>query len=204
MSATARDLTGATAIAGLGITEVGKVYGRTVTDFAVDAVQRALADCGLAPSDVDGLITSYGASGAFGNVAASLGMRNLGLNVNMFAAGATASAAIQYASMAVATGMANHVVYVHADAPLVEPTAPSSAAYGGGARGRSVVGMPSILQAIGLTGPNQLYALAARRHMSRYGTTSEQLAAIAVAQREWAAGNPLARFRDPITIEDHQ
>ena len=79
---------------GLGITEVGKVYGRSVTDFALDAVQRALSDCGLGPSDVDGIITSYGMSGAFGNVPAALGMRDLGLNVNMFAAGATASAAI--------------------------------------------------------------------------------------------------------------
>ena len=52
--------------------------------------------------------------------------------------------------------------------------------------------------------PNSGYALAARRHMSRFGTTSEQLGAIAVGQRQWAAGNPLARFRDPITLDDHQ
>ncbi len=48
------------------------------------------------------------------------------------------------------------------------------------------------------------YALAARRHMQRYGTTSEQLGAVAVAQRQWAAGNPLAQHRDVITIDDHQ
>ena len=40
--------------------------------------------------------------------------------------------------------------------------------------------------------------------MSRFGTTSEQLGAIAVGQRAWAAGNPQARFRDPITLADHQ
>ena len=40
--------------------------------------------------------------------------------------------------------------------------------------------------------------------MQRYGTTSEQLGAVAVTQRRWAAMNPLARFRDPISIEDHQ
>src|SRR4029077_14427594 len=45
---------------------------------------------------------------------------------------------------------------------------------------------------------------AARRHMERYGTTSEQLGAIAVAQRTWAAGNPLATMRTPLTLADHQ
>ncbi|MFC7752716.1 thiolase family protein [Tsukamurella soli] len=57
--------------------------------------------------------------------------------------------------------------------------------------------------ATGATTPNVLYALAARRHMEKYGTTSEHLAEIAVAQRKWAAGNPLAQFRDPITVADH-
>ncbi len=192
---------GGAAIVGLGITDVGKVYGRSVTDFAVDAVQRALADCGLDPSDVDGIITSYGMSGAFGNVPASLGLRNLGLNVNMFAAGATASAAIQYAATAVTTGMARNVVYVHGDAPLQDPSVPSGSSY---ATGQRLTGIRTVAQAVGLTSPNSLYALAARRHMNTFGTTSEQLGAIAVGQRAWAAGNPIARFRAPMSIADHQ
>ncbi len=198
---TGKDGPGGAAIVGLGITDIGKVYGRSVTDFALDAVQRALADCGLAPSDVDGLITSYGMSGAFGNVPAALGLRNLGLNVNMFAAGATASAAIQYAAMAVTTGMARNVVYVHADAPLQDPSLPSGSSY---ATGERLTGIRTVAQAVGLTSPNSLYALAARRHMSTFGTTSEQLGAIAVAQRTWATGNPIARFRAPMTLDDHQ
>ena len=40
--------------------------------------------------------------------------------------------------------------------------------------------------------------------MNTYGTTSEQLGAVAVAARQWAAMNPLAQMRDPITLEDHQ
>jgi acetyl-CoA acetyltransferase len=128
-------------------------------------------------------------------------MRNLGLNVNMFAAGATASAAIQYAATAVTTGMAKYVVYVHADAPLQDPSVPSGTSY---ATGRTLTGMRTVAQAVGLTSPNSLYALAARRHMNRFGTTSEQLGAVAVAQRAWAAGNPLARFREPMTIDDLQ
>jgi acetyl-CoA acetyltransferase len=46
------------------------------------------------------------------------------------------------------------------------------------------------------------YAMAARRHMHEYGTTSEQLAEIAVAARSHAALNPNALYRDPITIDD--
>src|SRR6185503_17312744 len=46
------------------------------------------------------------------------------------------------------------------------------------------------------------YALVAQRHMHEYGTTSEQLAAIAVAMREHAGRNPNAKYREPITVED--
>lgn len=205
MSTLERELGGLTAIVGLGMTDIGKVYGRTVSDFAVDAVQKALSDCGLSPADIDGVVTSYGMSGPFADIATSLGMRDLSLNVNMSAAGATASAAIQYAASAVAAGTASHVVYVHADAPLVDPTARSGISYTSGAPGQSApTGMRSVREAVGLVGPNAMYAMAARRHMDRYGTTSQQLAGVAVSQREWAAGSPIARFREPITIEDHQ
>ena len=49
MSATA-------AIAGLGITEMGKVYGRTATDFAAEAIALALDDAGLEADEIDGLL----------------------------------------------------------------------------------------------------------------------------------------------------
>ena len=54
----------------------------------------------------------------------------------------------------------------------------------------------------GLRLPMGAYALAASRHMAVYGTTSEQLAQIAVDTRRWAALNPRARYRDPITVDD--
>lgn len=54
----------------------------------------------------------------------------------------------------------------------------------------------------GVQSPPSAYALAATRHMHQYGTTSEQLAEIAVATRAWAALNPRALKRDPITIDD--
>jgi acetyl-CoA acetyltransferase len=200
-----RGLSGAAAIAGLGITDLGKVYGRTSAEFAADAVLRAVADAGLRISDVDGLLTSNGITGGGSFMLAdTLGMRDLRLNVTLSAAGATASAAIQYGAMAVASGMCEAVVYVHADAPLATPGVSSSAAYAASAGGRPPEGLRGVARSTGLVGANPLYALAARRHMERFGTTTEELGAIAVAQRAWAAGSPLATMRDPITLADHQ
>ncbi|HKN97686.1 MAG TPA: acetyl-CoA acetyltransferase [Pseudonocardiaceae bacterium] len=54
----------------------------------------------------------------------------------------------------------------------------------------------------GVSAPPAAYALAATRHMHQYGTTGEQLAAVAVATRRWAARNPRALHRDPLTVDD--
>src|SRR5579885_2068259 len=54
-------------------------------------------------------------------------------------------------------------------------------------------------------GVNAMYALVARRHMHRYGTTPDQLGAVAVAQRRWANLNPLAQMREqPLTLDDYR
>jgi acetyl-CoA acetyltransferase len=188
-------------IAGLGITEMGKVYGRTSGQFAADAVRRAAEDAGLKLSDIDGLLTSSGVSGGVGlSLQRDLGLQDLRLLSEVQAYGSTAGAMVQYASMAVQAGMADTIACVFADAPLREKTS-SGAAYAGS---RGLTGWTGLMAASGAYGPNPMYALAARRHMDTYGTTSEQLAEIAVAQRAWAAKNPLAQMRAPITVEDHQ
>jgi acetyl-CoA acetyltransferase len=63
--------------------------------------------------------------------------------------------------------------------------------------------MGGLYSAFGVFGVNAHYALATSRHMAMYGTTNDHLGAIAVAERQWAAMNPLAEHRDPITIEDY-
>jgi acetyl-CoA acetyltransferase len=193
---------GGAAIVGLGISDVGKVYGRSVSELAADAVLAAVADAGLELSDVDGVIMSYGVVSTTTTVADTLGLKDLSLSVTMATAGATASVAVQYASMAVQSGQAKTVVYVHADCPLREPGASGGAAYAG--RGSRPTGFAAMEMALGLFGGNPPYALMARRHMERYGTTSEQLGAIAVAERAWAMMNPIAQMRTPMTLEDHQ
>lgn len=108
-------MSGAAAIVGLGISDVGRVYGKTAGEFAMDAVRAAVADAGLQLSDIDGLITSNGVSSSGPKPAAALGLRNLRLNYDIATAGATAGAAVQAACMAVASGMVDTVVYVHSD-----------------------------------------------------------------------------------------
>lgn len=190
----------APAIAGLGITDVGKVYGPTAAQFAAEAVRLAVADAGLALADLDGLLTSGGVSRGVGlGLQRDLGLRDLRLLCEMNAFGSTAGAMVQFASMAVQAGMADVVACVFADAPL-RPDRGAGAVYRGS---RTPAGWLGLLPASGIRGANPMYALAARRHMLRYGTTSEQLGAIAVAQRGWAALNPRAQLREEITIGDY-
>jgi acetyl-CoA acetyltransferase len=197
-------MTGA-AIAGLGITEVGKVYGRSAADFAADAVRRAAADAGLELHDIDGLLVSGGLNRRDRvdlSLQGELGLTDLRLLVDMNAFGASAGAMVSYAAAAVTSGAATAVACVFADAPL-KPGRSAGAAYASQGR-RPVAGFPGLRTAAGAVGANIHYALAARRHMTTYGTTTEQLGAIAVAQRSWAALNPLAQQREPITLADHQ
>lgn len=191
------------AIAGLGITEQGKVYGRTATQFAADAVRLATVDAGLALADVDGLLISGGLTQSLGiDLQDTLGLDDLRLLTYMQGYGSTAGQMIQYASMAVQSGTADTVAVVWADDPIKDKSKSSSAAY------RAAASVPAgwrgITAANGIYSANTMYALAARRHMAKYGTTQDHLGHIAVAQREWAQLNPIAQFHGtPLTLEEY-
>jgi acetyl-CoA acetyltransferase len=189
------------AIVGLGITEMGKVYGRSAADFAAEAIALALDDAGLQKSDIDGLlINGNGNPDMEPRLQMALGFEDLTMLNVMSAYGSTSGAMVQYAALALEAGLVNYVVLVYADAPL-KPDVTAAAAYG---RRGAWHGMNGLRGAYGEFGANPLYALAARRHMHLYGTTSEQFGAIAVAQREWARMNPHAQMTKPMTLEDHQ
>jgi acetyl-CoA acetyltransferase len=198
-------LRGAAAIAGLGITPQGKVYGNTPVGFAVDAVSRALEDAGLARTDLDGILLNPGLAwrdmgmGSF-QLQQAMGLRDLRLSATMNLGGATACAMIQHAVQAIAAGLCHTVACVFTDAPLKPPATrgerTSSASAYGFVRGWEA--------AYGYFGVNAMYALVARRHMHRYGTTQDQLGAVAVAQRAWANLNPQAQMHDqPLTLDDY-
>ena len=190
------------AIAGLGITAQGKVYGRTAAQFAAEAVRLAAADAGLDLTDVDGLLMSGGITNAVGiDLQTALGLTDLKLLTYMQGYGSTAAQMVQYATMAVQTGTASTVAVVWADDPLKEK-ARTSAAYSGA---RSLPrGWRGITASNGIVSANTMYALAARRHMKKYGTTQDQFGHIAVAQRDWAQFNPIAQFYGtPLTLAEY-
>ena len=194
---------GKSAIVGLGVTPMGKIYGRSPSDFAAQAIKLALDDAGLQKEEVDGLLINANLSPEMSPLLQmTLGLENLSLMNVMNAYGSTAGTMIQYASMAIQEGLANVVVLVYADAPLA-PALSSGASYSGANR-RQMVGMGGLRLAYGNYGANPGYAMAARRHMHLFGTTSEQLGAIAVSQRKWAQMNPWAQMRKPLTLEEHQ
>jgi acetyl-CoA acetyltransferase len=190
------------------MTELGKLFGRSSTALAAEAVQRAVADAGLALRDLDGLLVSAGVKQDVGvGLAAVLGLGELDLLAQVNAFGATAGVMVAQAVQAIAAGAATTVACVFADSPL-KPDRSAGASWrspnrsgSGSAAARGPAGWSL---ASGAVNPNILYALCARRHMEAYGTTSRQLGEIAVAQRAWAAGNPLAQLRQPLTITEHQ
>ena len=182
---------------------MGKVYGRTASDFAGEAIALALEDAGLRATDVDGLLINGNHSPEMvPTLQFSLGFLDLTLLCTMNAFGSTAGTMLQYAAHAIDSGQANVVVCVYADAPLTRGKSSSQSAYNG--RGFMAPGFAGLRFAYGDFGPaNTMYALALQRHMHLFGTDHDQLGTIAVGQRQWALMNPHAQMREPITLEDY-
>ena len=196
-------ISGKAAIVGLGVTAMGKIYGRTAADFAAEAIALALDDAGLEKKDVDGLLINANTAPEMNPMLQmTLGLEDLAVLNALSAFGSTAGTMLLYATAAIEAGLANVIALVYADAPLA-PARSASGAYSG--RGAAALSpMWGLKAAYGEFGANCGYALAARRHMHEFGTTSEQLGAIAVAQRKWAMMNPWAQMRKPLTLEEHQ
>ena len=198
---------GSAAIAGLGMTPMTRAYQGEAATLAMRAIKLALEDAGLTKEDLDGLLVNAGVSsedpyapGSVGlGLQRALGLRNLRLLTHMNGEGSTAGQMVQWASLAVTAGLADVVACVFADAPL-KPGVSAGAAYAGGENLRGLAGLDA---AYGFFGVNTGYAMHARRHMARYGTTNDHFGAIAVSTRKWAELNPLAIYRKPLTLEQY-
>ena len=187
------------AICGLGITEMGRVY-KSATEFAMEAVFLALKDSGLDKSELDGLLINAGLTNGIGlGLHNNLGLQELNLLTFIQGYGSSAGQMIQYASMAIENGMADYVACVFADNPLQEGKT-AGASY---TRTRKTDALASLNSLYGISGANTMYALAAQRHMDTYGTTQEQLGAVAISQREWAAFNDRATKREPLDMDTY-
>ncbi len=190
------------AIVGLGVTPMGKIYGRRSVDFAAEAIALALEDAGLEKSDVDGLLINANIPNDMDPRAQmTLGFENLSLVNVMSAYGSTGGSMMQYACMAIREGLAKTIVLVYADAPLTASRG-AGQSYSGPHR-FPLGGMTGLKAAYGDFGANLGYAMAARRHMHLYGTTEDHFGTIAVGQRKWAQMSPWAQMKAPMTMEDH-
>lgn len=190
-------IAGKMAIAGVGATAQGTLSGRTPLDLGIEAFKAALADSGIDKTDVDGLLTFPGTTSPEGSLHYLRFGEAVGINprycASMTLGGATAGCLVQAASMAIHAGLATTVACVFGDTPKT----------GGYRFGRPSGGEMS-WATWGMLGAAANSALAADRHMHKYGTTSRQLGAVAVACRRHASLNPNAVMRKPITIDDHQ
>jgi acetyl-CoA acetyltransferase len=197
-------LSGRAAITGIGATEFSKDSGRTELRLATDAVLAALADAGLAPADVDGLVTFSQDASAEIAVAREIGIGELRFFDRIDYGGGAACATVMHAAMAVASGVADVVVCYRAFNERSGRRFGQPDARLGGNPGSLGIEM-SWHVPFGFVTPAAWVAMAARRYMHVYGATSEDFGAVAVTMRQHAAGNPAAWFyRRPITLADHQ
>jgi acetyl-CoA acetyltransferase len=197
---TGNGLAGRAAIAGIGQTEFSKESGRTELQLACEAVLAAIADAGLEPSEVDGLVTFTMDTSEEMEVARNLGMREVSMFTRVPYGGGASAATVLQAAMAVATGVADAVVCYRAFNER-------SGNRFGNMSGR-VTTLPLWLSwyaPFGLMTPAAWVGLHARRYMDAYGVTNADFGRIAVVDRTHAATNPGAWFyQRPITLEDHQ
>ncbi|HYT34485.1 MAG TPA: acetyl-CoA acetyltransferase [Ktedonobacteraceae bacterium] len=187
---------GRIAIAGVAESDYGRVPHMTEMELHAQAIWRAMDDSGLHKNDIDGVFCS----------SHSLGMPTVMLceYVQLFPrysdttsiGGSSFEAHLNHAVAAIRAGKCEVALITYASNQL-------------SSRGRMIGtgGRPATIPEATYEAPygNTLvgaYAMAARRHMHQYGTTSEQLAEIAVVTRRHAMLNPLAMYREPITVQD--
>jgi acetyl-CoA acetyltransferase len=190
-------------IVGIGWSDYPVVPELDAMDHHALALRRALADCGLEKSDIDGYMCA--GTGFNSNVDDAPNMAEY-LRINhrwidgTSVGGSTFEFYVQHAAAAIELGLCDVVLVTYGSDMLsrVGRMLGTSTFSSAGAR---VQGPSAYENSWGnvLAGG---YAMAARRHMHEYGTTPEQLAEIAVGVREFAALNPFAQYRDPITVED--
>jgi acetyl-CoA acetyltransferase len=187
-------------IAGIGLSDLPVAPELDTVQHHVLAMQRALADCGVAKSEIDG----YMCAGAMGpdsgvGMAEYLGIEHRFIDTTMVG-GSSFEFFAQHAAAAIREGLCDTVLITYGS-DLLSSQGRKLGSGGFVGAGQRVGGAMQYEAPYGnvLIGA---YAMAARRHMHEFGTTSEQLAEIAVAARGHAALNPNALYRDPITVDD--
>ena len=192
-------LNGAAAIVGVGETRIGRVPDQGSFQMYVESISAALGDAGLSRADVDILITASSRTDPHlyhcQYVAEYMGMLPKHC-ITLQTGGASTVGALTFVVSMIASGAAEVAVVAAADnvATGMTTTGVMTSMSEGGSN-------PNFEVPFGILIPG-MYAMIARRHMHEYGTTREQMAAVAVAARKHAALTEKAQKKDPITIED--
>lgn len=184
-------------VVGIGQSEFSKDIGQPERNVALDVIQQACADAGLAPTAIDGLVRFDLETTSEVEIAYNLGIENLRFFAEVGYGGGGGCATLALAAMAVETGRADVVVCWRAR------NRGSGGRPWAGTR-MEVGGEQQFYIPFGLVRPVDQIAMLAARHMFEFGTTSEQFGAVAVAFRKHAQRNPAAMMQKPMTLEDHQ
>jgi acetyl-CoA acetyltransferase len=172
-------------------TEMGRITDLSQIGLHADAALNALKDAGLKPSDIDGVAT---AGETPVTIAHYLGIAPKWVD-GTAVGGCSFMIHVRHAAAAIESGLCKTVLITHGESGR-----------SGIARSRPAVSPGSLAGQFelpyGPMGPPTLFPIPVLRYMKTYGVTHEQLAMVAVVQREWAAKNPRATFKDPITVED--
>ena len=191
-------LRGQVAIVGAADTEVGKIPHYGATALCVEAARRALDDAGITKDQIDGLVTCNSMAEPHMYHAEAIA-EYLQIFprycVTAAAGGGTTFSVLQNAASAIANGICETVLISMADSLRSSLSREQAMTL------QSSTGHPQFEIPYGATVP-AYYALIAQAHMNTFGTTPEQLAAVAVGARKHASINPKAQMRDIISVGD--
>ena len=199
-------------ISGIGQSAIGRRLGRSELDLTIEGSLAAIADAGLTRDDIDGLSTYPGmgaGTAGFAGPSTPEVQDALGLSLNWHDGGGEGAGqmrAVIAASLAVAAGLARHV--------LVYRTVTEGSAQGTGGRpgiggsggGGGMPRMGGFLQwslPYGAVSAANWIAMVGQRRMHEFGLTREQLGQIALNGRRNAALNPKAVYREPMSMDDY-
>jgi acetyl-CoA acetyltransferase len=176
-------------------TEMGRIPDLTPEMLHCDAALNAMKDAGLKPKDIDGVASA----GVGPNMIAKM----LGITPTYVdgtgVGGCSFMLHVRHAAAAINEGLCNTVLVTHGESGR------SRVGAGGGGMGGMGGGAswPGQFEApYGGMGPPTSFTVPWLRYAKTYGCTSEDLARVAVIQREWAGLNPRASYRDPLTMDD--
>jgi acetyl-CoA acetyltransferase len=196
----------AAAIVGVGCTEFSRHAGRSELQLACESITDALADAGLTPADVDGLVSYTVDPVEETELVRSVGFDEITWSSRVPYGGGGSMGVLLHAASAIASGAADVVVAYRAI------RARSGATRFGGAKtapsptsGHSGTTAMQWCMPFGVLTPASWMAFNAVRYMHTFGVTSADIGRAVVQMREYAARNPAAwGYQNPITLEDHQ